>query len=257
MLLQERLDYILDTLKREGSVRAAEIVEKCDVSMETVRRDLCMLEKQGKLRRVHGGAMPKRTPNAGFKVRSVENTAEKRGAAQAACDLIHDGSIIALDSGTTTLEMAKILSVSDLSLTVLTNSVATYSILSENPHIRTVLTGGEYNCVEEALWGAMTESNIRSMHVDIAFICPSYVSENFGLTEPYNETVQVQRAYLSVSDRAVIVADSSKFDQAALYKLVPLEKGMLIATDAALTAQQRARYEKLGIEFVIGEKEDV
>ncbi len=257
MLLQERLDFILNVLKKDGSIRAAEIAEKCDASMETVRRDLCMLEKQGKLRRVHGGAMPVRTPNADFKVRSEENRLEKQQAAKAACALIPDGSIIALDSGTTTLEMAKILSTTDLSLTVLTNSVASYSVLSRNANIRTVLTGGEYNRDEEALWGAITESNIRSMHVDIAFICPSYISEDFGLTESYNEIVQVQRAYLSVCDRAVFVANSSKFDRAALYKLMPVEKGMLIAADASLSPQLRARYEKRGVEFVTGETKDV
>ena len=250
MLILERRNIILKKLEANGIVRASEIALQCGASMETVRKDLFCLEQQGKLRRIHGGAISITENIPGFQARNAENNEYRKIAAHTACTLIKDNSFIALDSGTTTLEMAKILRFAELTLTILTNSVATYSYLCQNPKIRTILTGGEYNPLEEALWGPMAEKNIKSMHTDMAFICPSCISDKFGLTEYYSEAVQIQQAYLSISDSAVFVCDSSKFDKSALYKTIPIKKNMKIVTDSFLSESQKMRYEQAGAIFI-------
>src|SRR3954470_3734771 len=107
MLAEERRHEILERLGRDGKVVAAELSASLDVSPDTVRRDLSELAEAGLLRRVHGGALPPTVGAQAYAVRSAQAPEAKEAIAHATCQLLRPGQVILLDSGTTTLEVAR------------------------------------------------------------------------------------------------------------------------------------------------------
>lgn len=242
MLSQQRYQYILDIIRQRGIVKVAELTANCGVSTETIRRDLFYLEKEGFLSRVHGGAVAVNKVMGTFSTRAVERQELKREAARLAVSLLEQDDIIAMDSGTTSLEMAQLIQLGEKRLTVLTHSVPAFQILAENPNIRVFLTGGEYSPRESALCGCQAEEMIRNFHVKKAFICPSCVSLDNGFTDYLMPMIGMQKAYLSITEKAYFVADHAKVERVAFAKIRGWQPGDVLVTDAGLSESVYEKY---------------
>ena len=186
----------------------------------TVRRDLDELARNGLLRRVHGGAVSARgrSYEPAFLSRSTQNQEEKQRIAAAAVELIRNGDSVALDVGTTALEVARQLE-GKRDLTVITPSLRVASLLSESQGLRLMLTGGILRPGELSLVGNMAEAAFQQFYVDKLLLGIGGIDLNAGFTEFSLEDALVKKAMLRAAKEIVVIADSSKFGRITLLQL--------------------------------------
>ena len=252
MLAEERHQHILLLLNEKGAVTVSELCEQFGVSEMTVRRDLAALERKGLLRRVHGGAVSARgrSYEPPFLMRSSQHAQEKQHIAEAALSLIHDGDSIALDVGTTTLEIAKRLS--DVrNLTIVTPSLHIANVLADNPHNRIILTGGILRPGELSLVGPFAERIFAELFVDKLFLGIGGLHLEAGLTEYNLEDAQVKRAMLRSAKECIVVTDSSKLGRIAFAAVGPISVMHTLITDDKADPAIVSRLEEMGVKVIV------
>ena len=252
MLLEERHQVILEILESQPSVRVADLRDQFDVSEMTIRRDLYLLERKGLLRRVHGGAVNTRgrSYEPPYLSRAVVNREIKERIGQAAADLVQDGDSITLDVGTTTLEMAHHLQNKN-NLTLITPSLHIANTLSQQPHIRLILTGGILRPGEMSLVGKHSESTFADYFVDKLFLGIGGIDISAGLTEFNLEDALVKKAMINNAKEVIVLADTSKFEQIAFAHVAPIDVIDRIVTDTSLEESIRSTLEARDIEVIL------
>lgn len=209
-LAADRIASIRRLLEQEGSVSVAALAESLEVSRETIRRDLKQLAERGDAEIVHGGATTRRLIEPTLTVRSFEATAAKVKIARTAAGLVSDGATVLIDSGSTTLALARELTHRGR-LTVATNSLGVATLLTRAGHTVHVL-GGEVDSNDEAMLSADAVAALDRYRFDIAFVGSGGLSAECGLTD-YTRTAAAFRARLIVAAaRSYLLADSTKFD---------------------------------------------
>jgi DeoR/GlpR family transcriptional regulator of sugar metabolism len=256
MSLLERHNQIVDTVLRVGRITIPEICELFDVSEMTARRDLNELDRLGLVRRVHGGAIASlgRSYEPPFQTRSAQNQAAKEAIGRAAAELIYDGDSIALDVGTTTLEIVKNLK-DKHNLTIVTSCLPIANLvittLSIENDLRLILTGGIVRPREHSLVGSLAERVYAEYHVDKAFIGIGGISLEDGLTEYNIDDTEMKKALLRSAREKIIVADSSKFNVTTFASVGPLNGVDKIVTDPGVPPEMAAAFRRLGVELII------
>lgn len=219
---EQRRRKIAELVRREGSVRLAELTEPFGVSEPTLRKDLTALEKDGLLRRTHGGAVALETrPITTNNARKAHNIEAKRAIAEVCAGLVEEGQSLYLDSGTTIEVFAEHLRPE--AINVLTNAPGVAEAVCETPRIRHTLLGGEYNRVGAALTGAITVETLERFHVDTAFIGVSGIAPQGIFTVDVAEGY-VKQAAIDSARRVVVPLDSSKIGYQDFFHLTDLEK---------------------------------
>ena len=252
MLAQERHEYIIETLNRDSAVKVSKLIKELNVSIETIRRDLEHLEKEGVLERVYGGAVPKKVAvdKLNFKKREGEFKKEKSEIACTALKYINDGQAIALNDSTTNVEIAKMIKNKFSNLTVITNSLIIASELAGCKGINLILAGGLLDNHEYAFYGEFAKNILSSFIVDRAFICVGGVSLSRGITDYNINTVEIQKKLLEISKEAIILADSSKIDSVSLTKISDIDNISFIITDSNIDNNIIDKYIKNGVEII-------
>ena len=252
MLANDRQNKILEIITRDGSVKTSQLVDVFEVSLETIRRDFDALEKQGYLEKVYGGAILKEDKNRNitYSFRKNKNVPEKQELAKHAINTISDGDTIALNAGTTNLEIAKLMKDRFTRLTVITNSLMIANELAEIKGINLILAGGIYNKNEYAFLGEVTARFFQNFSVDKAFICVGGISLKIGITDYLIDEVLVEKKIIEIAEQVYILADSSKIDSNTLIKVADLKKDMVIITDSKLGEDVKDKYDKKGIEII-------
>jgi DeoR/GlpR family transcriptional regulator of sugar metabolism len=233
MVPAERRKQILELIEKRNSISVAELCQLLDVSDMTIRRDLHILSNRGLLERVHGGALSRRgrSYEPPYHYRATNHVIEKEIIGRCAAGLIHEGDSIALDVGTTTLELAKAL-VNTANLTIVTASLPIANVLSEAPNIRLVLTGGIVRNQELSLIGHIAEQTYQQFHVDKAFVGVGGLHPEAGLTEYNLEDALVKKAMIANAEQVIVVADSSKLGETCFASIGPLSVVDTLVTDA-------------------------
>jgi DeoR family transcriptional regulator, fructose operon transcriptional repressor len=211
MYPEERQQVILGRARGKGRVDVAALADEFAVTTETVRRDLTVLERQGFLRRVHGGAIP--VERLGFEptlsVRETVMTDEKTRIAKAAAAELGDAASIMLDAGSTTAKLAEELPV-DRELTVVTHSVNIAVALVGRANVTVMLVGGRLRSRTLASVDDWAVQAYRDTFVDIAFVATNGLSPGRGLTTPDPAEAMVKRAAIAAGRRRVLLADHTK-----------------------------------------------
>ncbi|WP_283136680.1 DeoR/GlpR family DNA-binding transcription regulator [Rhizohabitans arisaemae] len=243
----ERLQAIVRVLQTTDSVGVTELAAEHGCSEMTIRRDLDQLAQQGILRRVRGGAVSLllRGENPPFGVRELEAHESKKRIAASVADLVSDGEAVLLDSGTTTLEIAKRLV--DRRLTVVPTSLQSAQELSTAPRIKLVIPGGELRQGELNLAGPLTEAAIRALRFDTAIIGCCALSAEHGMTSFDLDDAAVKQAAIASARRVIAVTDSSKFSRTAFAFVCGLDRFDLLVTDEGIPAEQRTAFEAAGV----------
>lgn len=254
MLAKERRNRITEMLHRDGAVTAAALIKRLGVSPETVRRDLMLMEKEGLLSRVHGGAVEvgEMKSYRSLTRRNEEHSAEKRELAEAAAALVSEGDIIGIDAGSTAVLLAEVLRDRFARLTVVTYSLDVFSILSEKSDFTVILCGGFFLKEEKAFYGSPACDMLDSLHVQKVFICPSAVSLQNGIADYQTELFEMQKKLQMCGDRIFILADSSKFEKKALLRLDIMRPEYTYVTDSGLAEELQKLYEENGITIYAG-----
>jgi DeoR family fructose operon transcriptional repressor len=251
---EERQQAIASLVMSKGRASVVDLAQAYDVTTETVRRDLAVLDRAGIVRRVHGGAVPVRALRVvepGVMERESTRADYKDAIARAAIDFlpINGGSVL-LDAGTTTGRVAAILP-ADRDLVVVTNSVAVAARLAAMPSVSLQLLGGRVRRVTQAAVGEPTLRVLETLRVDVAFIGTNAISVGHGLSTPDSEEAAVKRAMVRSANYVVVVADSSKVGREDLMSFAPIDKVDVLITDSEVSASDRTALTDRGVEVVL------
>lgn len=210
MIAVDRQRKILNLVNERGSVRVAEISNLFNVTPETVRRDLDILEGDGKLQRSHGGAvrLAAELTDVPYLEREATHAKEKAEIARAALTLIAPGDRITLDASSTAWYLARALP--DIALTVLTNSIRVVQELSARERIQVITTGGILRSTSMSLVGPLAEETLGKYHVNKAFVSCKGVHPVHGVSESNELQALVKRKMVAIADQTVLLADGSK-----------------------------------------------
>ncbi len=238
MLAPRRHTHILDTVRRQGSVRVRELAELLDVSEMTIRRDLDVLAGRSLLDKVHGGATrigDRSTNEPGFEVKQRQQQEEKEAIAAAAVSMIQPGSAIGLTAGTTTWTLAKLLhGIPDL--TVVTNAPSVAQILYgvSRPDLTVVSTGG-IRTPSDALVGPVATRALSTLHLDQLFIGVHGMEVDLGYSTPNMAEAEVNRAFVQAARQMIVLADHSKWTVRGLAQIAPLGRADVVISDQDLS----------------------
>lgn len=232
LFAEERREQIVQLLDEKSKILVPELCEYFSVSPATIRSDLRDLESAGRLKRTHGGAIPagKTTfePDSSFK--EIKNIEEKRLIAACAAQMVEDGDTIALDSGTTTLEIAK--GIADRKdLTVVTNDFKIASFLELKSSANVILSGGSVRRGFHCLVGPMAIAAMSGLNVDMAFIGANAISLQKGCTVPSFDHAQIKSAMMEIASRTIILADSSKIGRVSFIRFANFDQIDALITD--------------------------
>jgi len=248
----DRQLQILDLVGRHQRISVADICSTFDVSLATARRDLDALASEGKIQRVHGGAIALSHAHSESPIlqRQREQADEKMRIGQAAAGLVQDGETIFLGSGTTVLEVARNLR-GWRDLTVITNSLPVVNTLAGIEGITVICLGGMLRESEFSFIGHLTELALAEVRADKVFIGTRAISLEYGLTHEYLAETMTDRAILKVGKEIVVLADHTKFGHTETVLLAPLERIHTIVTDVGTPPDFTDNIRSKGIRLLI------
>ena len=255
MYPEERQQAIAAQVMSRGRASVAELAQAYDVTTETVRRDLAVLDRAGVLRRVHGGAVPVRALHLvepSVDAREATRSAHKQAIARAATDFLPRNATVLFDAGTTTARVAALLP-ADRDLLVVTNSVPIAARVAAIGSVRLQLLGGRVRGLTQAAVGEQAVRTLESMRVDIAFIGANGISARHGLSTPDPEEAAVKRAMVGCANFVVVVADSSKIGQEDFISFAAIESVDVLVTDSEASSADREEITRTGVEVVIAQ----
>ncbi|MFF5157771.1 DeoR/GlpR family DNA-binding transcription regulator [Streptomyces sp. NPDC000348] len=234
MSVANRLDLTLRLVQGSGTLSVSELAEHLGVSEMTVRRDLNALERQGLVRRVHGGAVAtrRREEGGGFAARGEWQTATKDRLGAAVAAMVEPGSRVLLDAGTTTVQVAEHLA-ERAPLTVAVLSLQTAAVLADRPEIELVVVGGRSRPGERSLVGPLALRTLESLSFDCFVMSIGGVHAERGWSEFSLDDAAVKQTGLAQSARTITVADATKLGVRAFSRVAPLGAVDHFVTDAA------------------------
>ncbi|WP_156291960.1 DeoR/GlpR family DNA-binding transcription regulator [Oceanobacillus salinisoli] len=256
---EERKRYIIDRLKYTQKITVSEVSEQFNVSMETVRRDLDVLEAEGLVKRVYGGAVSG-TYHHGepplLKRKKIMEDQKKRIGEKAAT-LIQDGSTIVIDVGTTVLGLAKEIKYKK-DITIFTNSLPVADLLLTSMDQGyfsgdVILLGGQLNPKQHSISGKLSEMVLEQFNIDQAFISVGGISLQNGLSDyDFNESM-ISKKMISVSKEIIVLADSSKLGVDAFCKFGSLEDMNAIVCDSPQPDSWQGNHLVKNIDWILAE----
>jgi len=249
---EERRRKILEMMHRDGRVLVKDLADHFRISQITIRKDLEILHSQGAMQRTHGGALP--VP-AGALLdptlleKEKLHRKEKLRIAAAAAKMVEEGQSVLLDSGTTTMAIARALK--DMSrLTVITNAINIAAELART-HVEVILTGGMLRKNSFSLVGPLAEQALRQLNADILFLGVDGFDTHAGLFTPNLLEAQVNRAMVEIARRTVAVCDSSKFGRRSLCNILPMTAVHEVVTDQLLPKSDLRALKEAGVKVTV------
>lgn len=256
----ERRQAISQQAAVQGRVSVTELAARFAVAPETIRRDLDVLERQGRIQRVHGGAIPPLGRNgreAAVDDRRATRIEAKTAIARAAMGHLPPahGSVL-LDGGSTTGCLAAAMAVAAHEgaldpMTVVTNSPSAGVELSHARDVEVLLLSGRLRPVTETVVGAQTNALLGSISADVAFLGSNGLSAQFGLTTPDAEEAAAKRLMAARSQRVIALVDSTKFGAEHLCTFAELSAIDVLITDAPPPSALAEALNRAEIEVVI------
>ena len=251
-----RQTLLVESLARRGFMSVADIAQETGVSEITIRRDLTELERSGTIRRTHGGALIARDGVSNiydlreptFEARRRRNSEAKIRIAQSAAQFVKPGHTIALDTGSTTLELTRFLG--DIpDLRIITNNTRAASLLAESNH-PVYLPGGRLRARELSIFGSSAAAFVSSYHYDIVFLGLSGITDQ-GLFDYSPEDSEIKRAFIERSHQVIALCDASKFNRQAMVRIADLSEVHRLTVDSPPPGSLAAAIERAGCEIVI------
>ncbi|QVW26059.1 DeoR/GlpR family DNA-binding transcription regulator [Pseudomonas hormoni] len=252
MIPEQRRELMLRQLRKHQVLSVHQLMEMFDCSHMTIRRDIALLEQEGRAYSVTGGvriaSQLHSEPSHQFK--AVVELPQKQAMARLAAGLLHADMTIYLDAGTSTLEIVphiKALS----GMTVVTNDFGIVQALIDAPHVTVIHTGGQLDHSNQSCVGSLAVATLRQVVTDIAFISTSSWDLRRGLTTPSALKVEVKQAAMQSASQAVLVASSSKYGTFSMYRIAGLEQFDIILSDDALAPAAADGIRKQGVELLL------
>jgi DeoR/GlpR family transcriptional regulator of sugar metabolism len=249
----------LDILRKQPGLRVPELAQALNVSEGTVRNDLNALEEEGRLRRVHGGAVlnnQDQFQNNSFVRRYKQSVSAKLMITREAALLVRDGDSIFLDASSTDYYLARELAKRQ-ELRVVTNGFEVARELAENPSNNVILIGGVVNNNSSSVTGLLSERIIEEMSIEKTFLSCSGFSLERGMTEILLAEAQIKRKVIESSQQLYALVDSSKFGREDMTSFASPKKITRLFTDEGISSHWVERMQGAGIEFTVCKEEVV
>jgi DeoR/GlpR family transcriptional regulator of sugar metabolism len=246
MDVRVRRQALIDAMQRDGEIQVRHLAESLGCSEMTIRRDLDALERDGAVRRVHGGAVRVnlRSNEPPYALRALEAVDAKRRIGKEMAGLIADGESVVLDSGTTAVEVARALR--GRPVTVLSLGLRAQMELAEDSGVRLIATGGDVRPGELSLSGELAELAFERLRFDTFILGCCGIDAREGVTTHLPADARVQRAAIRSARRTVVIGDQSKLGLVTFSHVCDLTSVDLLVTDAG--ADQVRQFEALGLE---------
>jgi DeoR/GlpR family transcriptional regulator of sugar metabolism len=252
----ERREQIASLMDVVARVSVADLAEQFGVTDVSIRRDLTILEEEGFLRRVHGGAVAATREHGrnAYALRAKTARDEKKRIGAAAAALVNAGDVVVFDSGSTVAQVAAHISRPlrrSNALTVVTNSLPVLDEVGrwESPHL--ICLGGLYLPDHQALVGPQTVADMSDLSADIVYLGCDGLTVETGLTTPHVLVAEVGAVFARRGRRVIVVADSSKVGRHGFTPIVPLTEIHALVTDNGADPVQLERIRELGIEVIL------
>ncbi len=255
MLSVERQTLIAEMVREKPLVKVTELMEKFGVSDMTIRRDLDVLQKQGIIKKVYGGAVLATSAtgvnqDVHMEVRVEAFTNRKREIAKRAVDLIGTQDVIILDAGTTTLELARILPRYE-DLVVVTNSIPiAHELTGKSPSL--LLAGGIVRASTHSTVGPKTKEFLGDLRASKLFLGASSLSLKEGLLNSNLYESEIKRTMIASADQVIVLADSSKFETSSYHVFARWESVDILVSDHLLPEGIRQALREQGVEVLTG-----
>lgn len=252
-LVATRQSKLLDLINTNSSADVRQLSDFFDVSEATIRRDLTTMEAKGLLARTHGGAVDitlvgQEIPHA---KRAVANITEKLQIGEEAARLLNGDETVFIDAGTTAVQAATILAKKS-GCTFVTSSLGVANVLAAQGHQKFYLTGGYYHTINEALGSTLALNALNGLTFDLALLCASSVDvERRAISMVLEPYCQVQKKIISVSRRAFVIADHTKFKCSAFSISASFDEIDGIITNRKLDQSMRNKCAEAGLELIL------
>jgi DeoR family transcriptional regulator, glycerol-3-phosphate regulon repressor len=246
-----RQDLILAELRINRTIRVSDLAEKFGTSTETIRRDLDEMKAAELLNRTHGGA--KSLP-MGYEPSLFERDqmflAERKRIGATVVTALSPNDVVMMDTGTTTLEVARAMSIRPVPLTIITNSYAAATILASSPLMRVIMAPGEFQAAEAGVDGSETNEFVQRFNANICITGASGVTAA-GPADANLEAARLKRTMMSRAHKTILVADHSKFERYALETVCPWSNIGVVATDRMPAESFLEIFERHGVSLVV------
>lgn len=251
MLPQERYNKLIEYLQKHEIIKIDQLMKLFDISIETARRDLNHLEKEGVIKKIYGGATlitqePKEPANA---ERLSKNLAEKKLIGKKCAEFINDGDSVLIEVGTTVLLAAEALK-SKKHLTVITNSIPVVTTLMETD-FDIYIIGGKVRHGEGSVSGALTMMELENFQISKAIIGGGGLTLERGLSDFNIEEVMVRKKVVEQAKEVILVADNSKFGRNVLAHVCPVTALDLVITGRNLSRDMITKFEDANVNLVL------
>ncbi len=246
MLTSQRKQLILDALARDGQVVAKTLSSEFGVSEDTVRRDLRELAAEGRLQRVHGGALPSSPAAADFAGRQRIESAAKAAIGRAAAQMIAPGQIAIVDGGTTAVQLARHLPL-DLHATIVTHSPSVAVELADHAALEVILIGGRLFRHSMVTVGAAAIEALGHIRADLYFMGVTGAHPEAGFSTGDLEEAYVKRALAARAAETVVLASAEKLNAASAFMIAEISAASAIVVEKETPASLTAPLEALGV----------
>lgn len=246
--ISERREAIVERIAENGRLSVETLAKQFGVSAMTIRRDLAVLEKMGAVTRTHGAAtLSKETY---YRQKMALNVDEKQAIARTAAEYIQAGDTIFLDAGTTTFEIARL--ITDVpSLTIITDDIKIAFFLSQSSDADVMCCGGLIQKETGCIFGHFANQMLAYIQMTKAFIGAASINSQFAVLTPTVDKVSLKRLIISNSEESYLVVDSSKFNRRALMKINTLAQYTAVITTKQFNEQEGKLLKKMGARLLV------
>jgi DeoR family transcriptional regulator of aga operon len=248
----DRRVRILEILENDGQVKVNDLGKLFNVSEVTVRNDLDKLEEKGLLVRTRGGGIKTHKVRFDYQLNkeSTHHLKEKQLIGKKALELIKEDDIILLDSGTTTLEIARNLAEMK-NLTIITSALNIASQFINNESIKVVMLGGNLKNSTLSFIGPITEDSLKNLYCDKAFIGVNGIDSKYGISAIDIDDAHLNKIMMDISEAVIVVTDSSKFLKRSFSKIAPITSIDIVLTDSNVPAEEVKNLQNSGVKVII------
>lgn len=253
MNIETRKNIILQMLAQKSSVTVLELSEKFGLSEVSIRRLLVAMENEGSITRTWGGAVSTQSSLSEFSHEKKEmlNLPQKQAIALAAYERIVDGDALFLDSGTTTLALARLIAQGEKRhVMVVTNALNIALEFRNAEDIHVMLIGGEFRHKILCCTGLFAMDSLKQLFFDKGFATGNHFTDERGFTTPSLQEAEMKRKVLSISKESYILMDASKYGNDSLTLIAPCEEVDYLITDSRLPQEAIRRIAERGIEVI-------
>ena len=249
----ERQKKIIELLMVKKVLKMTELTEELNISVDTLRRDVNLLAKQGKIEKIYGGVklIQSKFGESSIDERMVSHLNEKQSIAKTSSGLINDGDCIYIDSGSTTYQIAKYIK-NKKNLTVVTNSIPVITELM-NSDVELIIIGGRIRKNEQSVVTFEYLFNFSELNIQKAFICTSGITLEKGISDYNLEEALTRKKIIELSKEIYIAADSTKFGKDVTIGIASLDKIDTIITDQNLDKSIINQFKKVSTNLVISD----